>query len=202
MSHIAYHIRRCTPADWDAWAVTTDLDGVEIPATEQDLLNRGVIVLHRDSAEVIYHFGRVGEDADAGYPGRPITPTSGPDVYLERRYAQLPLEARPKVYRARAYRSTDPTVILRESCEATVAAQLGARVPATGRTSARPADPLGAMDVLEEARRRANPPENPDGTPQPPTARALTVPMAEVEDGDVVEADMLIPVRMAGEPDR
>jgi hypothetical protein len=202
MSHIAYHIRRCTPAEWDAWAVTTDLDGVEIPATDQDLLNRGVIVLHRDAEEVIYHCGRIGEAVDAGYPGRPITPTSGLDVYLERRYARLPEAVKPKVYRARAYRSTDPTVNLRQACEQAVAAQLAARVPATGRTSARPADPVGAMDVLEEARRRAYPPENPDGTLAPPTARPLTVPMTEVEDGDVVEADMLIPVRMAGEPER
>jgi hypothetical protein len=196
MSHVAYHIRSCTPAEWDAWAVTTDLDKVSAPATEQDLLNRGVIVLHRDAEEVIYHCGRIGEDADAGYPGRPITPTSGPDVYLERRYARLPESAKPKVYRARVYRNRDGTS-LRAQLETELSAKLEPRVPATGQTSAVPSDPPGAARVLEEARRRGQG----DGQTAPTVVERL-VPMAEVRSGDVVESDSIIPVRMAGEPDR
>jgi hypothetical protein len=196
MSHIAYHIRRCIPAEWDAWAVTTDLDGVTAPATEQDLLNRGVIVLHRGSAEVIYHFGRIGEDVDAGYPGSPITPTSGPDVYLERRYARLPEAAKPKVYRARVYRNRDGTS-LRAQLETELSAKLEPRVPATGQTSAVPSDPPGAAAILEEARTRAHG----DGQTTPSVIERL-VPMTEVRSGDVVDSDSIIPVRMAGEPDR
>jgi hypothetical protein len=196
MSHVAYHIRSCTPADWDAWAVTTDLDGVSAPATEQDLLNRGVIVLQRDAEVVVYHFGRIGEDADAGYPGSPITPTSGPDVYLERRYARLPEAAKPKVYRARVYRNRDGTS-LRAQLETELSAKLEPRVPATGATSAQPADPVGAAAILEEARERARG----DGQTTPSVIERL-VPMAEVRSGDVVESDSIIPVRMAGEPDR
>lgn len=195
--HCCYHIRRCASAEWDAWAVTTDLDGTVGPATHQDLLNRGVIVLHRDADEVIYHFGRLGEGADASYPGTPITPTSGPDVYLERRYARLPEAVKPRVYRARVYRNRDGTS-LRAQLGNELSATLEPRVPATGRTSAIPIDPPGAEAILAEARRRAA--GSPDG-PAPDVIERL-VAMSDVRSGDVVEADTLIPVRMAGEPDR
>lgn len=197
MTFVAYHIRSCSRGEWDAWAVSTSVDGATSPATEQELLNRGVIVLHLDTDEVIYHFGRVGEDVDTGYPGMAITPTSGPDIYLERRYRRLPEVVRSNVLRARLYRNRDGTS-LRAQLESELAAKLEPRVPATGKTSARPSDPAGARGILEEARRRSL--GRPDG-PLPAVVEML-VSMAEVRSGDVVETDSLIPIRMAGEPER
>ena len=42
MTATNYSIMRCTRAAWDAWAVTTDIDGTERPTTGQEQLDRGV----------------------------------------------------------------------------------------------------------------------------------------------------------------
>lgn len=179
-----YHMRSCTAAEWSAWAVTPQDDGTTAPATAQDLLNRGVVVAHVDasSGDVFYHAGKLAAPQPGEFPGVALTPMEGPDAYLSRRYRALPAEHRARFHVARVFRSTDGTN-LREACGAAVAASLSARTPATGLTSSKPTDQMGALLVLEEARRRAE--------MDPPTARALTLPMWDVRTGDVVVEDAI-----------
>jgi hypothetical protein len=198
-----YHMRHATAAEWAAWATARDLDGSTHPATAQELLDRGVVVAHVDpaSGDVFFHVGKIDPPAPGEFPGVAITPVEGPDVYLRQRHRALPPEHKPRFYHALVYRSLDGSN-LRSSCETAVAAQLAARVPATGRTSGQPADPAGALAVLEEARRRAAAVVDATGkVAQPATAQALRIPMAEVTGADVVEEDVLIGHRWAGEPD-
>ncbi|HEV2147527.1 MAG TPA: hypothetical protein VGR37_09020 [Longimicrobiaceae bacterium] len=201
-------MRRASAAEWAAWATTmdTDLDtGIQAlrPAATPELLNRGVVVAHTDpaTADVFFHVGKIDPPAPGEFPGEAITPVEGPDVYLRQRHRALPPEHRARFYQARVYRSLDGSN-LRSGCETAVAAKLGARVPATGRTSGQPADPAGALSVLEEARRRATPVMDATGkVTRAATAQALRIPMAEVTSADVVEEDVLIGHRWAGEPD-
>lgn len=186
-----YHFRRCTAAEWSAWAVTEEVDGTTRAADAQELLNRAVVVAHVDAGgDVYFHVGKLDAPKEGEFPGVALTPTEGPDAYLARRYRALPAEHAARFHVARMYRSLDGTN-LREACEVAAAASLAARTPATGRTSSKPADPAGALLVLEEARRRA--------ALEEPTARALVLPMPDVRLGDVVEEDSIPSHRWAGE---
>lgn len=100
-----YHYRRCSPVAWDAWAQVPDIVTGELrPASAQDLLNLGAVVVHRDADQVIYSSGRVDGPWD-DLPGEPISPTSGPRAYLQQRHQALPADAKPLVHRARVYRA-------------------------------------------------------------------------------------------------
>lgn len=187
-----YTIRRATAAAWAAWLETITLEDEEtgdpIPPTPADLLNRNVVVAHEDAVEVLYHCGELDPERAAALPGEVLTAGT-----LSRRHIDLPPEAKTKVYRAEVYRGRGYD--LRAAAEAATGKGLGARIPANGSKSGRPQDPAGALEVLEEARRRAHP-EDPETES---TADRLLLPMVEVEDSDVVAADAIPSIRWAGE---
>lgn len=197
-------MRSASAAEWREWAMVPashdPRDTTRRPATDPELPALGVERPHTDPATGTVYFHAVG--GDRVYPGTAHTPEHGPDAYLAQRHRALPAEHKARFYCARVFRAGDGSN-LRTDCEAGVAAVLEAYTPATGRTSSQPADPTGAVTVLEEARRRATPEIGPDGSvTRAATARAIFVPMAEVEDGDVVEEDALIGHRWQGEPER
>lgn len=178
-------IKKATRAEWDAWATALDEDGIEQPATHQDLLNRGVIIAFMDATEVIYHCGALDTERRDAMPGEVLS-----EGRARERHVALPDEAtKRRVYGARVFRAEG--VDLRAECNAAVSKTLAARVPANGSRSAKPADPEGAMLVLAEAERRAADEDDP--------TRPETVAMAEVLDSDVVAEDAVIRVRWAGE---
>lgn len=190
-----YHIRQCTVAEWDAWAVEGADEAIGRPepraSTPAELLNRGVVLLDRGAEDVLYDCGVLDEARHAAMPGTALTPTDGRDAILSRRYRTLPAELKPRVYHATVYRATDGRVNLRAKCNEAVGKALEAKTPATSRTSRQSADPAGALDVLAEARRLA--------ALATPEAKRLRVRMANVAEGDVVEEDALVPHAWAGE---
>ncbi len=185
MSDCQYSIMTCTRAEWDAWAVTTDEDGTERPATEQEMLTRGVAGPDIGPTDVVYHCGILDTDRRAALPGEVLT-----EGRARERHAKLPdVATKRRMYGARVYRA--PGLDLRAECNTAAGKQLAARVPANGSRSAKPADPPGALLVLEEARRRAADEEDP--------TEECWVRMEDVEDSDVVAEDALILVWRAGE---
>ena len=185
MTATNYSIMRCTRAEWDAWAVTTDEDGTERPATGQEMLDRGVASPEIGPDDVVYHCGILDTDRRAALPGEVLTVGR-----LRDRHVALPdVALKRRMYGARVYR--EPGADLRSSANAAVNRTLAARVPANGSRSAMPADPPGALLVLEEARRRA-------GDEDDPVVERM-VRMDEVEDTDVVAEDAVVRVVWAGE---
>jgi hypothetical protein len=98
-------------------------------------------------------------------------------------HAKTPEHAR-KLLKARVYRRKDGGN-LREELEPTVSK----RVPASGRTSAKPPDEKKALAALEKAKARAG--EEGD-------VEYLTTTMEAVLDGDLVEADVVPPHKWMG----
>lgn len=104
------------------------------------------------------------------------------------RYAVLAgTEHAPHVLRALVWRG--PT--LRSRANARASGSLARRIPATGRSSARPSASARALDVLAAARALAQ--------EEPEAVSYQSVPMLEVGDEDVVESDTHRPHRWFGE---
>lgn len=105
---------------------------------------------------------------------------------------------RERAHTAVVYRATDGRVNLRKKIKGDLGLDkgVGPRVPADGSHSAQPEKPEQAQQVLQEAKRRAAPPDDSE-----PTARKLEVPMRDVEDGDVVARDQIWP-RISGDRTR
>lgn len=201
MARCGYSIMKCTRAEWDAWLETlrpTDPQTGD-PVTDWPehaqlaaALQRGVAAPDVGADDVVYHCGVLDTDRRAQLPVSVLS-----EGRLRARHVALPdVAMKRRVYDAAVYRARDGRVNLRTRCETAVAGQLEARVPATGRTSAQPADSVGARAVLEEARRRATAPEG-----ETAEAVRIMVRMADVLDGDVVEEDAVPRVRFAGERD-
>ena len=104
------------------------------------------------------------------------------------RYLSLPDTDKGNVLRARVYRSKDGTS-LRLKANTEAGGSLGSKVPATGKTSATPAPTASADAVLAKAREFH----------AAGIADYLTVPMAQVRTGDVVEEDTVVPHLWMGE---
>lgn len=116
------------------------------------------------------------------FPGEELT--GGEGLNTRHLIGRMPEHLRKRCTRARVIRGPN----LRSECEAAVTGILEARVPATGRISARPSDPDSAIKVLEEARRRAADEDDP----------AAELLVAEVDAEDVVVEDFLVPFTIGG----
>lgn len=104
------------------------------------------------------------------------------------RFENLPAADKPHVLVATAYRSKDGSD-LRAQSNASSGGNLGAKVPASGKTSAQP----DAADKADDVHARAR------AAHAAGSADKLRIPMSQVRSGDVVEEDSLVPHRWAGE---
>lgn len=97
--------------------------------------------------------------------------------------AKAPAHAQA-ILRAKVYRRADGQS-LRAEVEADEGVTVEKKVPQSGNASRKPADPVKAAKAL--ARAKALHDEDPE------SVTSASVPMAEVLDGDVVDADMMPP---------
>lgn len=179
-----YEVRFVLPEDLPR--VRNPLTGEESAPTNQDLMNAGLFRIgDTDYFDCVGAFDdRRGQYKDAAQlPG--IRVAHGQD-----RYRNLPKPLRAELLQARVFRSTDPEVSLRHTVNKNDdPRRLRAGVPATGKGSERPIDMGKAMEALEGAKEIAAQGD----------AIMLNVPMHQVADGDVVEENLIPPMRFAGE---
>lgn len=178
-----YELRTIAPSELPT---VTMLDGSTVPASDQDLMNMGVFHIEGDVYACIGVFadGRGQHKSADQLPGTVIS--AG---YLQQRHAALPGGVRAAVMKATVYRHKNPIASLRHLVnDNSDPDRLRARVPALGG-SARPANVEKALDALAAARDLAVLGD----------AEQLTVAMADVQDGDVVEVDSVVPLEFAGE---
>ena len=153
---------------------------VDLPTDEgralvgRELGNEGLFRIGTDPAtgDGIYTVPCV-DPCDGAHPGVELT-----RGFLNERYQALGSLVKPHVFRADVFRSLLGNVNLRRILET-----------ALGKTI--PAGKLADQDVLDEARRRT------EGNN--PSAERRRVPMADIEDGDIVDTENQYPMRMAGE---
>ena len=102
-----HHVRKVPVAAWIAWAVTVDLSGTEHQASEEDLLNRGMVVLHDDGAHVWVDCAVVDWRERTDLPGSVVSEGFGvPRGGRPSRFDLLPARVRTRVLQARVRRGS------------------------------------------------------------------------------------------------
>jgi hypothetical protein len=171
--------------------VPVDLDGNELALEgqqlEQFLMNKGFFHVGGEVYNCIGAFkDRRGQYKDeAELPGHRITKGQ----FIARHHF-LPKPMRADVMRAVVFRHRDPTKSLRHLVnDNTDPQRLRAGVPAIGNRRAQPISDSKALAALLRARALADAGD----------AHRLVVPMAQVQDGDVVAENMLPAFEFSGE---
>jgi hypothetical protein len=198
MHRIIHTLRQIAAADLPT---VTSLDGTTRTMTAGELLNVGIVHLHDDVYDCVeQHRSDDDEAAATGVrtwaphgeplPGTPISAGSHRE-----RYARVPAEHAPKVFRAQVIRSADPAAPAATIVTANLTEVATAIAEYVGDVSGAPlVDLSGPAAVLKEAQRLVQIPDN--------GIDRHVVPMATVDPGDVVEADRIIPHRWHGESHR
>jgi hypothetical protein len=168
------------------------------PATDQELLDRGIVHLKDDLYSCVEQQLRDDETLEWSHVGDPLPGQVVTAGDVKERHAKLPADVRGKVLRAQVIRSTDPAVKVLELVEVNLLEQQAAIEAAVGDILVPDAEPRPLVDfeqpamILEEAQRLAAMPDN--------GIERVTVAMADVAgDADVVEVENLIPHAWAGE---
>lgn len=197
MHQICYSIRRIP---LEQLPMVVDVETLEQrPATEQELLDRGMQHLYDDlysCAEILD--SRIQEDASGRRDRVFFHPAGDPpgeliaQGTLRARHAAIPPELKAKVFRADVVRATDPN----ENALLLVATNLNEQATAiaefVGTTEKPLLDLSSAQVVIDEAERVAQLPDTNVGR--------VLVPMITVDDSaDVVVRDGVIPHSWAGE---
>lgn len=174
-----HHIAKIPDAELPT---VTDDDGTERAATAQEFADRDLFrVATAPDGDGVYAVPC--SDPCGGHPG--VILASG---FLNERHARTPGWLKPRILRARVYRATDGSS-LRDRIERELDVGIEPLTPRRGR---RPNRNRGRADeVLDRVRELAADEAEP--------VTVLHVPMVDVEDGDVVEDDLIYPVRIAGE---
>lgn len=189
MHRIVYELRTIAASDLPT---VIDRGGGPRIATEEELRNLGLVHLSGDVYECVRQERRDPETL--------AWSTHGPDLpgvviaagSQRERYASVPAEHAADVFRAQVIRSDDP-----ETPAAVAVAENLAEVAATLAEYVGDVDGAPLVDVdstaatLAEAQRLVEIPGN--------GIERVTVPMAQVDAGDVIEAEDLIPHRWQGE---
>jgi hypothetical protein len=190
MHRVTYCLRVIAAAELPT---ITPIDGTTRPATDAELLNVGLVRLHEDVFECVSQERRdpdtlVWSSHDEPLPGTVIAEGSHRE-----RFARVPAEYAPQVFRAQVIRAADPAVsvvVLAEENVAFVAAQLAETVGDVNGAPLLDLDQPAA--VLDEAQRLAEMPGS--------GVDRQVVPVITVAAGDVVEiAGGIIPHRWHGE---
>lgn len=179
---------RVTPAAWDAWAVAGPEEGATRPATDQELLQRGVRVLDRDDDEVR---ALVLASNAVDLPAQPLPLSPVPRKAWKQVLDALEPEARARVFRAEVARNRDGT-----SLAAELAASDRRQGPREGdvrpRMERRRRERRSEARMLEPVLERLANPEHP--------AIRRVVRVVEIGEGDVVLSGWLPPFHVQGEP--
>lgn len=179
-----YHIHRATPADFDAWALVPADDATETPehpATDAELLNRGVRVLYRDASEVLYDCAWLAIHHDRQPCPKPGEIVSSGSLKA-RMIDKLPPQAQEKVLRARVLRRKATS--LRHE----VSTELGITVPTYEEAP---------PEAVAKGREKQASQTDTDSDP----ISEETVPLDTIESSDLVEDTHVFPGRWAGERD-
>jgi hypothetical protein len=190
MHQVTYQLRTIAPADLPT---IRDVDGPSRTMTDGELLNVGLVRLHDDVFESVSQERRDPETFVWAPHGEPHPGEVIAEGSHRERYARVPADLAPNVFRAQVIRADDPTVsvvLLAEENVAFVAAQLAETV---GDVNGAPLLDLSQpAAVLDEAQRLAAMPGS--------GVDRQVVPVITVAAGDVVEiAGGIIPHRWHGE---
>lgn len=192
MHQVKTSIRQILPADLPT---ITPIGEATRPMNDQELLNMGIARISGDFYSCIHQEERDPDTLEwRPKEGQSLPGTVISEGVLTDRHAKLPADIRSKVMRASVIRSTTS-----ETAKAAVTANLS-ELTATlndvvGDVNGAPLlDTTSPEAHLVEAQRLA-------AIPDSGLEREL-VAMADVADGDVVEADSIIPHSWAGEPKR
>ena len=191
MHRIVYTYREVLPSDLPR---VRDADGELRAAMDDELLSLGLKRISGDYFSAIEQHERDDETLMWSPKGQALAGTVVSQGLLPERHAKLPADVKPRILRAAVIRSST-SVSTKEAAEsnlAEVGAVLGEVVGDVG--GAPLIDTISPEALLEEAKRLADTPDS--------GFDRVTVPMADVTGGDVVEADSLIPHSWAGEPKR
>lgn len=199
MHEITYSYRRIAVVDLPA---VRELDGTTRPATDAELRNMGIVHVTDDLYACIEQHHSDGIDDTTGARrwaicGEPLPGDILSEGLLNARHANLPSDVRPRIMRADIIRSTAPNIDVRDVAKATLTDVQAAFEENVGTIDAAfvPAiDPSNTDAVFAEVRRMAEHPELP--------AERVRIPMADIADTHVVEAENVVPHTWAGEPRR
>jgi hypothetical protein len=191
MHQVKTSYRRIPPTDLPT---VTPIGEAARPMNDQELLNAGIVHISGDIYSCIHQEER-DEDTLEWRPkdGQSLPGTVITEGVLADRHAKLPSDVRSQVMRAQIIRSKTGSA---KAAVSTNLAELSAVLANTvGLIDGAPLVDTTSQDAqLEEAQRLI-------GVPDSGLEREF-VSMADVVDGDIVEADSLIPHSWAGEPKR